>query len=343
MPITIYGAGAIGGLLGAYLAKAGEDVLMVDKVAEHVEAMKKSGLKITGGADFTVPVRACLPEELTETLGLTFLAVKSQHTDEALNGLAPLVGPDTILVSMQNGMNPPRIAERIGADKVVACFVNYGADWQGPGHIEHGGSGSVYVGEIDGRMTDRVERIHRLLSHLHPAYITDNIYGYLWAKQTYCSLLFAQAVTDETMADIFGNKRFQPLLIALVQEGVRVAKASGITLQGFGKYDPVKISSGSEAEARAELANLAALCRTQVKVRSGPWRDMAIRHRPTEIDYMTGWLIAEGRKHNISLPLNERLVQQVKEIEQERRQRGLHNLEELHAKLQELYGLRARA
>jgi 2-dehydropantoate 2-reductase len=155
--MTIYGAGAIGGLTGAHLAKAGEAVLMVDKVATHVDAMQQHGLKISGAADFTVPIRACRPNELRAPFGLTFLAVKSQDTDAALDVLAPLVGPDTILVSLQNGMNSPRI----GADKTIAAFINFGADWQGPGHIEHGGAGSIYLGELDGRITERLQRIQR--------------------------------------------------------------------------------------------------------------------------------------------------------------------------------------
>ena len=119
MTITIYGAGAIGGLTGAYLARAGEDVLMVDRVVEHVEAMHCQGLKITGADAFTVPVRACRPQELRGPLGLTCLAVKSQDTDAALDVLAPLVGPETLVVSLQNGMNPPRIAARLGADTIL--------------------------------------------------------------------------------------------------------------------------------------------------------------------------------------------------------------------------------
>jgi 2-dehydropantoate 2-reductase len=113
--ITIYGAGAIGGLIGAYFARAGEDVRFVDRMAEHVEVMNRQGLRITGAAEFTVPTRACLPAELRGPLGLTFLAVKSQDTDAALDVLAPLAGPETVLVSLQNGMNPPRIGARLGA------------------------------------------------------------------------------------------------------------------------------------------------------------------------------------------------------------------------------------
>jgi len=316
-------------------------VRFVDRMAEHVEAMNRQGLRITGAAEFTVPARACLPAELRGPLGLTFLAVKSQDTDTALDVLAPLAGPETVLVSLQNGMNPPRIAARIGADKVVAAFINFGADWQGPGHIEHGGPGAIYIGEIDGRKTKRLDRIQELLSKLMTVHITDNIFGYLWAKQIDCSLLFAQAVTDETMADVFGNRRYQPVLIALVGEGVGVAQAAGITPRGFDGFDPLAMRPRTEAEvteARAVLDRFAAYCRGLVKVRSGPWRDLAVRKRPTEVDHMVGWVIAEGRARGVAMPLNERLVAQVKELERGARQRGLHNLDELERQRQELYG-----
>jgi 2-dehydropantoate 2-reductase len=341
MTITIYGAGAIGGLVGACMARAGEDVLLVDKVREHVDAMNTGGLRITGFDRFTAPVRACVPDDLTGPLGLTFLAVKSQDTDAALDVLAPLAGPGTVVVSLQNGMNPPRIAARLGAERVVAAFVSFPADWQGPGHIEHGGAGNIWIGEIDGRISERLSTIRRLLAHAVGAHVTDNIAGYLWAKQIDCSLLFAQAVTDETFAGVFGDKRYQPVLIALVGEGVGVAQAAGVRLQGFDVFDPLKLRPRTPAEveeARAVLDRFADFCRPRVKVRSGPWRDLAVRKRPTEVDHMVGWVIAEGRARGIPMPLNEHLVRQVKEIEAGQRTRGRHNLDELEARRDQLYG-----
>ena len=341
MTITIYGAGAIGGLVGAYMARAGEDVLLVDKVAEHVDAINKDGLRISGFESFTVPVRACVPADLRGPLGVTFLAVKSQDTEAALDVLTPLAGPHTVLVSLQNGMNPPRLADRVGAERVVAAFVSFPADWQGPGHIEHGGAGNVWLGEMDGRLTERLARIQKLVAHAVGAHVTDNIFGYLWAKQIDCSLLFAQAVTDETFADVFGDKRYQPALIALVGEGVGVAQAAGVRLHGFDAFDPLKMRPRTAAEAeeaRAVLDRFADFCRPRVKVRSGPWRDLAVRKRPTEVDHMIGWVMAEGRRLGIAMPLNEHLVRQVKEIEAGTRSRTLANLDELEARRAELYG-----
>jgi len=316
-------------------------VLLVDKVAEHVEAMNRSGLRISGHVDFTVAVRACLPADLRGPLGLTFLAVKSQDTDDAVGVLAPLAGPDTVVVSMQNGMNAPRIGARLGPERVVPAFVSYPADWQGPGHIEHGGLGDVWIGESDGRITPRLQVIRGLVAHVARAHVTDNIAGYLWAKQLDCSLLFAQAVTDETMADVWCDTRYQLALIALVSEGVAVAEAAGVRLEPFGPFDAQALRPRTEAElaaARAVLDRFAALWRTRVKVRSGPWRDLAVRRRPTEIDHMTGWVIAEGQRRHLAMPLSELLVHQVKEIEQGKRERGLANLAELEAERRRLYG-----
>ena len=163
---------------------------------------------------------------------------------------------------------------------------------------------------------------------------------YLWAKQIDCSLFFAQAVSDETVADLFGNWRYQPLLIALVGEGMGVAQAAGITPRGFDGFDPLPMRPRNEAEAaaaRAVLDRFAGYCRGLVKVRSGPWRDLAIRKRLTEVDHLMGWIIAEGRARGVPVPLNERLLAQVKELERGVRQRGLHNLDELESARAALY------
>jgi 2-dehydropantoate 2-reductase len=340
MTITIYGSGAIGGIMGAGMANAGEDVLFVDKAPEHVQAMNAAGLRISGAKSLTVPARAVLPEDLEGPLGLVFLAVKSQDTEAALDTIAPLAGPDTVVVSLQNGMNPPALAKRLGEKRVVGAFISFPADWQGPGHIEQGGFGNIWIGELDGRKSERLARIQKLLAHSVNAHITDNITGYLWSKQIDCSLLFAQAVGDQTFADTFGDARYQPVLTALVGEGVGAALAAGVKLESFGAFEPLKLrprTPAEEKEARAVLNRFADQTRRQIKVRSGQWRDLAVRKRPTEVDHMLGWVIGEGRRRGIAMPLNEALVRQVKELEKGARQRGLHNLDELEALRARLY------
>ena len=340
MIITIYGAGAIGGLVGAYMVRAGEDVQFVDKVTEHVDAMNARGLRITGVNTFAVPVRAWTPDELRGPLDLVFLAVKSQDTEAALDVLAPLCGQDTTVVSLQNGMNPPRIAARLGSEHVVAAFVSYAADWQSPGHIEQGGAGNIWIGNMYDGQSHRLPRIQQLLSHAVGAHVTDNITGYLWAKQIDCSLLFAQAVTDYTFAEVFGDPHWQPVLIALSGEGVGAAVAAGVQLERFDVFEPLKMrprTASEEAQARAVLDRFALWCAKRLKVRSGPWRDLAVRQRPTEVDHMIGWVIEQGHVHGVEMPLNRHLVLQVKELERGQRTRGPHNLEELETLRRKLY------
>jgi 2-dehydropantoate 2-reductase len=332
MKIIVFGAGAIGGCVGAYMSRAGEDVLLVDRAAEHVAAMNASGLRISGFDQALIAVKACLPGELRAPLGIVFLAVKSQDTAGALDVLAPLAGPDTVVVSLQNGMNPPLIAQRLGGQRTIGGFVSFPADWQAPGHVEHGGAGNIWVGELDGRITPRLRRVHELLSHSVTPHLTDNIYGYLWAKQIDCSLLFSQAVTNDDMADVYGSPRYQPLLIDLLGEGVAVADAAGVRLESFDGLDLslMRPKTLAEREAAAQvLTRFAEFWRPRVKKRTGPWRDIAVRKRPTEVDYMVGAVVAEGRRLGLELPLNERLVRMVHEIERGERAQGAHNLDEL--------------
>src|SRR5215813_13732132 len=117
MRVTIIGAGAIGGLAGAYMTRAGHDVLLVDRWREHVDALNAGGLFIDGvRGEMTVPVRAATPDQLTEPLGMVLVATKSQHAVEAVRQLLPLLRPDSAIVSYQNGFNEPDITALLDAN-----------------------------------------------------------------------------------------------------------------------------------------------------------------------------------------------------------------------------------
>jgi 2-dehydropantoate 2-reductase len=176
--ITIYGAGAIGGTTGALLARDGISVRLVDRDREHVAAMQARGLSIRNGDEsFTVPVDACTPEELTGPLDLVLLAVKAQHTEAALDAIAPLLAADGSVVSLQNGLTERTIAARIGAERTVGCLVNFSADYIEPGVILYGGAGAIELGELDGRMTERLTQIQALLNRVGAVKVTGNIWG----------------------------------------------------------------------------------------------------------------------------------------------------------------------
>src|SRR3954462_13960082 len=162
-PILVWGAGAIGGTIGAHLVRAGEDVTFVDRDRDHVAAMQK-GLGITGQmVEFTVSAKAVTADQLHGRVARGFLCVKAQDTADASRALLPHVTQDGYVVSAQNGLNELTIAKIVGEVRTIGCFVNFGADYMEPGVIHYAGRGSVVIGEIDGKETARLQALHQLL------------------------------------------------------------------------------------------------------------------------------------------------------------------------------------
>jgi 2-dehydropantoate 2-reductase len=184
---------------------------------------------------------------------------------------------------------------------------------------------------MDGRETRRVVGIHRLLRIFEPnAILSDNIFGYLWAKLAYAALLFATALTDESIADVLASEPHRPLLRALAREVVAVAEARGVELKGFDGFGPFAFrSGGSDAGADSSLRELVAFNRASAKSHSGIWRDLAVRKRPTEVDAQLGAVVRVGKEVGAPTPLTQGLIRQIHEIEGGRRDQRWENLEEL--------------
>ncbi len=339
MRFVIVGAGAIGGTMGAHLARAGHEVLFVDSVPEHVAAMTRDGLVIEGRLEVRVRVPAVTPNALAGALAgrapeAVLLAVKALHTADALEPVVPLLGPASYVVSMQNGLNERVIAARIGAARTIGAFVNFGADYQAPGRVEYSGAGALYLGELDGRITPRLQALGDALrsAFLPNTTLTDNIWGYLWGKLGYASQLFATATVDATMADVLGAPDNVALMANLAAEVVQVAEAEGVRCEGFDGYDPTAMRFATPrdwAGIRRSVAQLVALNRASLKQKSGIWRDLAVRHRRTEVDMQLGPVVEIGRGHGLRLPLNERLIELIHDLEAGRRHMSPRNVDDL--------------
>lgn len=332
--IVVWGAGAIGGTLGAYLARAGHDVSFVDIVPEHVAAIREHGLHITGPvAEFTASGTAALAEELRGQYDTVLLAVKAQHTEAATRSLAPHLAPGGVVVSAQNGLNESTIASIVGEARTFGCFVNFGADYLEPGVVHYGGRGTVVVGELHGRITARARLIHELFhSFDERAILSDNVWGYLWSKLAYAAMLFATALSNESIADALARPEHGPLYAELAREVVRVAKAREIRLKSFDGFDPSAFREGADrAAVQQSLADLVAHNRTSAKTHSGIWRDLAVRHRRTEVDAQLGPVVSYGHQAGIPTPLNARLITMIHQIEDGRRPQTTANLDELAA------------
>src|SRR3989475_3848715 len=259
--ITVYGAGAIGGVTGAALAEAGPDALPGDRAVDHVTTMNAHGLpgdRRTGSS--TTRVRAITPDVLGSGLELLLLAVKSQDTPAALEVLAPRLATDGAIVSLQNGLNEELIAAAVGERRTVGCLVNWAADWTAPGRIRHGGEGALVLGELDGRRSARVDALAKLLEVVAPTRVSDNILGYTWAKHVYGALLVATAVVDAHVYEVVERSpEVQRMLIALVMESMRVAEAAGIRLEPFDEYDPADYGAAARGDVAARQRAMAVI------------------------------------------------------------------------------------
>ncbi len=340
MDITIVGAGAIGGVLGAYLTRAGERVRLVDTDADHVAAMRVNGLTIQGFAEtFTVPVEASTPEDLTEPLDVVLLAVKAQHTMDAIEEIRPLLTPTSVVVSCQNGLCERVIAGLIGAERTVGCFVNFSADYIEPGVIAYGGVGSLYLGELDGHLSDRVRALQDALTPWGAVQVTDNIWGYLWGKMGYANMLFATALVDATMADVID--RYRPLMVELATEVYAVAAREGVTAEPFDNVEPSIYYPPERRDPlviQQSLDALVARRRRDKKSKSGIWRDLAVRRRKTEVDQQIALVADVAASHGLPVPLTDRLVDMIHDLEEGRRPMSWDNTEELDRLCRELYG-----
>lgn len=336
MNITVWGAGAIGGITGGALTRAGHDALLVDSHEGHVAALKRDGLSVEDArGNWHVPVRSALPPEVRGPLGLVLLAVKSQATPSALDQIVPYLTDASVVVSIQNGLNEELIAARIGAARTVGCLVNWAADWIAPGRIQFGGSGSFALGELDGRITPRVRELGDLLAVVQPTTVTENIWGCLWAKTCLAALLFATALTDETVYDVV-ERPFptQRMLVLLVAEAMAVAEAAGVRLVAFDEYEPAlyrKGAAGNRAAIEEAMAHISRFYRRHTKVKTGVWRDLVVRKRKTEVDSQLGIVAAKGRRLGIATPLVDRVAAMIHDLEDGRRTMGWENLDELVA------------
>jgi 2-dehydropantoate 2-reductase len=331
-PITIVGAGAIGGTIGAYLHDAGYDVTLVDAAPEQVEAIREGGLRITGvrGEQAFRP-RVILTDELEGPLGVTFLCVKGHFTGSAMDQIGPLLAPDGYVLSLQNGLNEALIAERVGAERTVGAFVHFGADLLEPGLIQLGYEETIHVGELDGEITPRVEALRAALEHAMPTSVTGNIWGFLWGKLVFGALGFLVSCVDAPVAEVIDDPLGRRLCRAVCAEASLVARTQVEAVEPIGEFEPEKFAPGGDMEARADetLSALADSWRSSIKQHMGIWRDLKVKKRKTEVDMQVAQIVATGREHGIPTPVNAAVLEVVHEIESGTRGMGWANLEEI--------------
>lgn len=331
-PITIVGAGAIGGTVGAFLHEAGYNVTLVDADRDHIAAINERGLRITGlRGDRLFRVRAIVPDELVAPLGVTFLCVKGHFTDGAMRQYGALLAPDGYVLSLQNGLNEEVIASYVGRERAVGAFVHFGADYLEPGLIQLGTEQVIFIGELDGRITRRAEDLRATLAHVMPARTTDNIWGFLWGKLVYGAMAFAVSTVDAPVPEVIADPLGRRVGRLAAEEAYMVATKGASKLEMIGEFDPNLFAPGPN-RARSGDAALRAMANgmsASVKQHMGIWRDLAVKKRRTEVDMQTAVIVAKAQEFGIPAPVNDAVLTVIHEIEAGKRDMAWSNLRDI--------------
>jgi len=342
MHFTVIGAGAIGGALTAHLMRGGQDVLLVEQNPERVAAIRQRGLTLSGKEAFGVQPRVIAPGEIAAALAARapeaiLLAVKSQHTATALAPILPLLTPASFVVSMQNGLNPHVVAAAVGIGRSVGTLLNtMGASSVVSGEVVFTGPGNVCLGELRGGDSARLRALAALLRRGFAARVavTDNIWGFLWAKEAYSTMFFLSAVADTPMTVVTSDPDNLALLADLAAEVLLVAEREGVRPVGFDGFEPdaMRFAPGRDwAAIRGSWLAISRVTARSSKPKSGIWIDLAVRHCRTEVDDMIGRVAEIAAARGTPAPLLGRLIGMVHEIERGERAMGPGNLLALRA------------
>ncbi len=333
MKLLIWGAGAIGGTLGAYLIRDDHDILFVDIEEDHVNAINEKGLQIVGPIEeFHVEAHAVTPQNLNDIYDVILLCTKAQHTEQATKALRPHLSDDGFVMSVQNGLNELIIQEIVGKERTVGAFVNFGADYHEPGKIFFGGRGAVVLGELDGTTTERLKQMESLFIKFDEnTKITDDLWGYLWGKEAYGAMLFITALTNESIANALADLTYRDVYTLVAQEILQVAQQSGIVPRSFNGFEPSAFLANDADQMNTSIDALVKFNQKSAKTHSGIWRDLAVRKRKTEVA-MFDTILEEGKKVGLDMPITRYWINMIHEIEDAKRDMTVENLAELKAK-----------
>jgi 2-dehydropantoate 2-reductase len=243
--------------------------------------------------------------------------------------LEPLLAPDGYILSLQNGLNEEIIARHVGPERTVGAFIHFGADYLEPGLIKLSSEQTIHLGELDGRLTRRLDALQAALSHVMPTTTTDNIWGFLWGKLVYGAMAFVTACVDAPVPEIIDHPLGLLLCRTASQEAYLVVKTQAERLEMIGEFNPNAFAPGETLAAEATLRDMAAPMRGAIKQHMGIWRDLKIKKRQTEVDMQTAVIVAKGREQGIPTPVNAAVLDVIHGIENGTRGMEWSNLDEI--------------
>ncbi len=316
MRCAIYGAGSLGTVLGAYMTRNGAEVELINRNKAHVAVLKEKGAHITGTVEFTTPVNAITPEEMEGTYDVFFLMTKQLFNQDVVTFLKPFLAQDGVIVTFQNGIPEPGIAEIVGKNHTMGCVVEWGATLSAPGECvltSEPDSLSFHMGKMEGISEKQVTAVKELLEKMCPVHMEDNLLGARWSKllinATFSGL---GTVMGGTFGDVFAAKDGRKIAVRCMKECIDVGHAAGETFAPVQGKDITKLFYYKNGFKRALAMRIMPIA---MKKHSAiePSMLQDLRHgKPCEIDAINGVVCEWGRKCGVPTPVNDLIVEVVK-------------------------------
>jgi 2-dehydropantoate 2-reductase len=300
MKTVIIGAGAMGSLFGGLLTLSEEEVWLVDIWKDHIDTLCSKGLTLEEkGTSKVIRVNATSDVVSIGKADLVIFFVKTYHTEKAVSDALVLQKQDTVFLTLQNGLgNEEAICKKVDRKNAMLGVTNHGATLLGPGHIRHAGWGKTYIGELDGKMTDRVTEIAQLFRKAEiESEVSSNIQRLIWDKLLInVGVNALAALTGLKNGQLLDYPETMRLMEALVSEAVEVAKRTGLQIDE-NPMNRVKVVIEATRENRCSMG-----------------QDLDYKRR-TEIDAINGAVVKEAARMGISVPYNQMITHLIKVIE----------------------------
>ena len=301
MRIAVMGAGSVGGYLGGMLARGGHDVSLIVRGA-HLAAIRERGLQvISDHEEFTVHCVATDDPGEVGAVELALLTTKTYQNAVSVPAMVPLVGPDTTVLCLQNGVDSyVGVAERFGPGSVIPGCVYIEAGTEGPGAVlQSGDVVRVVFGEVDGSLSQRGKAIEEaFLSSGISAELTSDIRTGLWSKFLFIATMAGTtAMARERLAELMPRPEWREVVVACLQEIEAAGRANGVNF-------PADIHETTLAYIEANLEDLQASLHTDV-----------MAGRPLELETFAGAVVRAGRDAGVPTPINDVIYAMLKPLE----------------------------
>lgn len=334
LSFLVIGAGAVGGITAALLKKNGYDVEIVCKYDEYAKLISQEGILVTGACGrFRVKLKAYASvTDVNEKKDIVLLATKANDMTGAAESAKNVLKEDGYLISLQNGLCEDDLMNVVGKDRVIGCVTGWGATMESQGNLIMTSEGDFILGYPGRKRDDFLFMLSGIMSSVVPAKTTDNILGHLYSKLIINSCITSLgSVCGLYLGKMLSIGKIRRIFIEIIREAVAVADKMDIKLEVFGgKMDFRKFLEGKGifSDLRRHLLIMIIGLKYR-KLKSSGLQSLE-RGKPTEIDYLNGYIVRNGRALGVDVSVNESIVGIIHEIERKERKISLTNFNETY-------------